>query len=77
MELYVNSNWTQCYDNTYVSEAIAWSQNGNHATIYATGLTADEADAKLMGALRELRLVPEPPMLPSRSTSRQDAVEGH
>ncbi len=58
MEVYVNSNWTQCYENTYVAEAIAWSENGNHATIYATGITADEADSKLLDALRELRLVP-------------------
>jgi ribosome-binding factor A len=59
MELYSNSNWTRCYDNTYVAEAIAWSEDGNHATIYTTGITADEADAKLMGALRELKLIPE------------------
>ncbi len=59
MELYSNSNWTQCYDDTYVAEAMAWSENGNHATIYATGITADEADAKLIGALRELNLIPE------------------
>ena len=58
MELYVSSNWTQCYENTYVAEAIAWSESGNHATIYATGITADEADTKLLGALRELKLVP-------------------
>jgi len=58
MELYISSNWTQCYENTYAAEAIAWSENGNHATIYATGITADEADTKLMGALRELKLVP-------------------
>ena len=59
MELYSNSNWTRCYDNTYVAEAIAWSEDGNHATIYTTGITADEADAKLMGALRELKLIPK------------------
>ncbi len=59
MELYVSSNWTQCYENTYVAEAIAWSENGNHACIYATGITADEADAKLISALRELKLIPE------------------
>jgi hypothetical protein len=59
MELYVSSSWTQCYENTYVAEAIAWSENGNHATIYATGITAGEADAKLKGALRELKLIPE------------------
>ncbi len=59
MKLYVNSNWTECYGNSYIAEAIAWSENGNHATIYAMGSTAEEADAKLVGALRELRLIPE------------------
>jgi len=60
MELYLNSTWTERYANaSYVAEAIAWSENGNHATIYATGITADEADTKLLGALRELKLVPE------------------
>ena len=61
MELYLNSTWTERYGNSssYVAEAIAWSENGNHATIYATGITADEADTKLLGALRELKLVPE------------------
>ena len=60
MELYLNSTWTERYGNSYyVAEAIAWSGNGNHATIYATGITADEAGAKLLGALRELKLVPE------------------
>jgi hypothetical protein len=59
MELYVNNNWTACYANTYIAEAIAWSENGNHASIYTTGVTAEEADAKLVGALRELKLIPE------------------
>jgi hypothetical protein len=60
MELYLNSAWTERYPNpSYVAEAVAWSENGNHATIYATGITADEAQTKLLGALRELRLVPE------------------
>jgi hypothetical protein len=59
MELYINSTWTKCYDNTYIAEAIAWSENGNHATIYTAGITAEEADAKLMCALVELNLVPE------------------
>jgi hypothetical protein len=59
-ELYLNSTWTERYGNSsYVAQAIAWSENGNHATIYATGITADEADTKLLGALRELNLVPE------------------
>jgi hypothetical protein len=59
MELYVNSTWTECYANAYIAEAIAWSENGNHATIYTTGVTAQEANAKLNGALRELKLMPE------------------
>ena len=60
MELYVNSTWTEWYENTYVAEAIAWSENGNHATIYTMGISAEQADAKLMGALRELKLMTEP-----------------
>jgi hypothetical protein len=59
MELYLNSNWTERYGNSYVAEAIAWSENGNHATIYAIGITAEEADTKLEGALRDLKLIPE------------------
>jgi hypothetical protein len=59
MELYINSSWTRCYENGCVAEAIAWSENGNHATIYTMGITAQEADAKLMGALGGLHLVPE------------------
>ncbi len=62
MELYVNSKWTQCYGSSYIAEAIAWSETGNHATIYSTGTTAEEADAKLGGALRELNLMPAAPM---------------
>jgi hypothetical protein len=62
MELYINNEWTECYGNTYIAEAIAWSENGNHAAIYTTGATAEEADAKLVGALRELELVPETSM---------------
>ncbi len=59
MELYINNEWTECYGNTYTAEAIAWSESGNHAAIYTTGATAEEADAKLMGAMRELKLIPE------------------
>jgi len=59
MELYVNSNWTECYGNSYIAEAIAWSENGNHASIYTMGGTAEEADDKLMNALRELKLIPQ------------------
>jgi hypothetical protein len=58
MELYINTNWTGGYANAYIAEAIAWSENGNHATISTTGITAEEADAKLQGALRELNLLP-------------------
>ena len=60
MELYVSKAWTERYANSYVAEAVAWSENGNHATIYTVGISAQEADAKLEGALRELKLVPEP-----------------
>jgi hypothetical protein len=59
MELYINSSWTKFYGNSYIAEALAWSESGNHATVYATGSTADEANAKLLSALRELRLIPE------------------
>ena len=59
MELYINSEWTGCYANTYIAEAIAWSENGNHATISTMGSTAEEANAKLVGALVELGLRPE------------------
>ena len=65
MELYINSNWTtECYYEGayYIAEAIGWSENGNHATIYTVGSTTEEADAKLMGALGELKLIPEPAM---------------
>jgi hypothetical protein len=57
MELYINSRWTRCYGDSYVAEAIAWSDNGNHAMISTTGSTAQEADAKLLGALGELNLL--------------------
>ena len=59
MELYVNGNWTERDGNSYIAEAIAWSENGNHAAIYAIGTTAEEADAKLMRALQELNLTPK------------------
>ena len=59
MELYINRTWTKLYGNAYIAEAIACSENGNHATIYTVGITAEEADAKLIGALRELKLIPE------------------
>jgi hypothetical protein len=58
MELYVNNEWTGCYGkNYYIAEAIAWSEKGNHASIYTTGSTAEKANAKLMGAIRELTLM--------------------
>jgi hypothetical protein len=60
MELYINAEWTKCYsENYYIAEAIIWSENGNHVSIYSTGATAEEADAKLMGALSEAKLLPE------------------
>ena len=66
MELFINRNWTERYANAYIAEAIAWSENGNHATIYCMGATAKEANDKLMGALRELKLMPEPSMKDAR-----------
>jgi len=57
MELYTNTTWTESYVNAYIAEAIAWSENGNHATISTTGSTAEEANAKLVGALGELNLL--------------------
>jgi hypothetical protein len=59
MELYLNYRWTECYGNSYVAEAIAWSETGNHASIYTTGVTAEEANTKLLNALRELDLIPQ------------------
>jgi hypothetical protein len=60
MELYINNEWTKSYgENYYIAEAIFWSENGNHASFYSTGVTAEEADTKLMGALSELKLLPE------------------
>jgi hypothetical protein len=60
MELYINAEWTKCYsENYYIAEAIIWSENGNHASIYSTGATAEEADARLTGALSELKLMSE------------------
>jgi hypothetical protein len=59
MELYLNTNWTGYYANVCIAEAITWSENGNHGTICTTGSTAEEANAKLMGALGELGLRPE------------------
>ena len=59
MELYVNSNWTtERYEGAYMAEAVAWSENGNHAAIYTTGITAKQAEDKLEGALREFQLIP-------------------
>ena len=66
MELYINNKWTERYGNSYIAEAIAWSENGNHATIYTMGITDEEADAKLMGALGELKLIPETAMKDER-----------
>ena len=66
MEMYVNKNWTERYGDAYIAEAIACSENGNHATIYAVGITADEANVKLIKALRELKLLPEPSMKDER-----------
>ena len=75
MELYINSTWTKLYGDAYVAEVIAWSENGNHATIYAMGSTADEADAKLMSALRELKLVPRTSVPKEAPNKLRDEVD--
>jgi hypothetical protein len=73
MELYVNSAWSEYRAvSYYTAEAITWSENGNHVTIYTTGKTAQEANTKLEGALRELRLIPETPD-ESRTVKRTEA----
>jgi hypothetical protein len=59
VELYINSNWTKPYGHTYIAEALAWSENANHATIFATSDTVYGANTKLLNALRELSLIPE------------------
>jgi hypothetical protein len=59
MELYINNRWTECCGNSYIAEAVAWSETGNHASIYTTGVTAEEANTKLLNALRELDLIPQ------------------
>ncbi len=69
MELYINNTWTQCYDDVCVAEALAWSENGNHVTIYATGLSVDEAQSKLIKGLSELKLTPQ---AQKESTIRED-----
>jgi hypothetical protein len=63
MEPYINNKWTECYGNSQISEASAWTEYGNHATIFTTGATAEEADAKLVDALCELSLPPEGPFV--------------
>ncbi len=59
MELYINNRWTECCGSSYIAEAVAWSETGNHASIYTTGVTAEEANTKLLNALRELDLIPQ------------------
>lgn len=73
MELYSNNKWTACYGNSYIAEAIAWSENGNHVCIYATGDTAEEADTKLIAALHELKLMPG---ASSKTSSSKEEVRG-
>lgn len=69
MELYINNSWTEVNANGYVAEAIAWSENGNHAAIYATGDTANEANTRLMNALSELKLAARIPVKHSACSS--------
>lgn len=69
IELYINSTWTRLYDNAYIAEAIAYSENGNHATIYVVGETTHEADTKLASALYELKLIPGSPYTKGESSA--------
>ena len=73
MELYVNNKWTESYGNSYIAEAIARSENGNHATIYTTGGTAEETDAKLMSAMRELKLMAETSVAEQRDNKESES----
>src|SRR5215217_5588592 len=59
---FIYRNWTERHANAYIAEAIPWSENGNHATSCCMGITSEEADAKLVGALRERNLIPEAPL---------------
>ena len=51
MELYINTNWTACYANACIAEAIAWSENGNHASIYTMGGTAEGSGRQAQGCV--------------------------
>jgi hypothetical protein len=57
MELYINNSWTERCGNAHIAKAVGWSESGNHASIYILGLTAEEANTKLVGALGELKLI--------------------
>ncbi len=73
MELYMNNSWTKICASGYMAEAIAWSENGNHATIYAIGSTADEADTRLMNAVRELKVAADIPPVRGTACSLTDS----
>jgi hypothetical protein len=36
VELYIHNKWTACYGDSYIAEAIAWSESGYHVSIYST-----------------------------------------
>jgi hypothetical protein len=59
MKPYVNNNWTVFTETAYVAEAFVCSENGNYASIYTTGDSAEEANDKLRGVLHELKLMPQ------------------
>jgi hypothetical protein len=59
VDLYLNTEWIKGYENAYIAEAIAWSENGDHAAIYTTDSTGQGANDRLMGALYEPNLTPE------------------
>jgi hypothetical protein len=60
MEIYVNDDWTVAYGPSYVAEALAWSDSGNHVTVYAVGPSAQRANEKLHAGLAELGLLKRP-----------------
>lgn len=60
MSLYVNETWTRkVADGHWIAEALALSKNSNDVAISAIGDTAEDANRRLRGGLRELGLLPK------------------
>ncbi len=58
MSVYINDTWVYQYDNCWVAEAVAFSENGNHVTISSCHDSPELAHKKLIAGMKELRLVP-------------------